>query len=54
MLNRLSIVDEAELARNRRKLFVWAFAAELVWFVMGVFVGAKWGIPIAEFIRGLT
>lgn len=42
-MNKLTIIDAEELARRNRSFYVWAFAAEIVWLVIGVIIGMKYG-----------
>lgn len=38
-MNKLTIIDAEELARRSRNFYLWAFAAEIVWLVVGIGLG---------------
>jgi len=45
-VNKLSIIDAEELARRSRNFYLWAIAAEIVWLIVGIGIGIKYGEQI--------
>lgn len=41
-MNKLTIIDEAELSKWRNRYLRWAMMAWVVWFSLGLAIGANW------------
>lgn len=50
-MNKLTIIDAEELAKRNRSFYLWAFLAEIIWLVMGVIIGMKYGDIIMGIIK---
>ena len=45
-MNKLTIIDAEELAKRNSRIFLVALAAELIWLIVGIGIGIKYGEQI--------